>query len=101
MIWGPFWNRTSLSVKVFGRLAGQVDHTDNTVWRWFADPTWRASWAPPDTHDATAAGFVADLRALAAQRGHDPATARFINERRAASDEFAHNWDHTTCTAYS
>jgi hypothetical protein len=52
-----------------------------------------ASWAPPDTHDATAAGLVADLRALATQRRHDPATARFVGELRAASDEFARTWD--------
>jgi MmyB-like transcription regulator ligand binding domain len=32
-------------------------------------------------------------RALAAQRGDDPATARFIDELRAASDEFAQIWD--------
>jgi hypothetical protein len=44
-------------------------------------------------HDATAAGLVADLRALATQRGHDPATARFVDELRAASDEFARTWD--------
>ena len=82
-----------LSVEVFGRLADQADHADNMVWRWFTDPAWRASWAPTDTHDATAAGFVADLRALAARRGDDPATACFIDELRAASDEFAQIWD--------
>jgi MmyB-like transcription regulator ligand binding domain len=82
-----------LSAEVFGRLAGQADPADNMVWRWFTDPAWRASWAPTETRDATAAGFVADLRALAAQRGHDPATARFVGELRAASDEFAQNWD--------
>jgi hypothetical protein len=63
------------------------------VWRWFTDAARRASWAPTDTHDATPAGFVVDLRALAAQRGHDPAPARFIGELRAASDEFAQTWD--------
>jgi hypothetical protein len=78
---------------VFGRLADQADHADNMVWRWFTDPVWRASWAPTDTHDATAAGFVADLRALAAQRGADPATACFVGELRAASVEFAQIWD--------
>jgi transcriptional regulator with XRE-family HTH domain len=90
---GTVLAQNRLSVEVFGRLAGQADHADNMVWRWFTDPAWRASWAPPDTHDATAAGFVADLRALAAQRGHDPATACFVGELRAASNEFAQRWD--------
>jgi transcriptional regulator with XRE-family HTH domain len=90
---GTVLAQNRLSAEVFGRLADQTDHADNMVWRWFTDRTWRASWAPADTHDATAAGFVADLRALTAQRGHDPATARFIDELRAASDEFAHIWD--------
>lgn len=90
---GTVLAQNRLSVEVFGSLADQTDHADNMVWRWFTDPAWRASWAPTDTHDATAAGFVADLRALAAQRGDDPATARFIDELRAASDEFAQIWD--------
>jgi MmyB-like transcription regulator ligand binding domain len=89
----PVLAQNRLSVEVFGRLADQANHADNMVWRWFTDPAWRASWAPTDTHDATAAGFVADLRALAAQRAHDPATACFVDELRAASDEFAQIWD--------
>jgi transcriptional regulator with XRE-family HTH domain len=87
---GTVLAQNRLSAEMFGRLTDQTDRGDNMVWRWFTDPAWRASLAPPDTHDATAAGFVADLRALAAQRGDDPATARFIGELRAASDEFAH-----------
>jgi transcriptional regulator with XRE-family HTH domain len=90
---GTVLAQNRLSVEVFGRLAGQADHADNMVWRWFTDPAWRASWAPTDMHDAIATGFVADLRALAAQRGHDPATARFVDELGAASDEFAQIWD--------
>jgi transcriptional regulator with XRE-family HTH domain len=90
---GTVLAQNRLSVEVFGRLADQADHADNMVWRWFTDPVWRASWAPTDTHDATAAGFVADLRALAAQRGADPATACFVGELRAASVEFAQIWD--------
>lgn len=90
---GTVLAQNRLSVEVFGRLAEQADHANNMVWRWFTDRAWRSSWAPTDTHDATAAGFVADLRSLAAQRGDDPATARFIGELRAASDEFAQIWD--------
>ena len=66
---GTVLAQNQLSVEVFGRLVDQADHANNMVWRWFTDRAWRASWAPTDTHDATAAGFVADLRALAAQRG--------------------------------
>jgi transcriptional regulator with XRE-family HTH domain len=90
---GTVLAQNRLSVEVFGRLTDQPDHADNMVWRWFTDPAWRASWAPTDTQDATAAGLVADLRALAAQRGHDSAAACFVGELRAASDEFAQYWD--------
>jgi transcriptional regulator with XRE-family HTH domain len=90
---GTVLAQNRLSVEVFGRLADQADHANNMAWRWFTDPAWRASWAPTGTHDATAASLVADLRALAAQRRHDPATVCFVDELRAASDEFAHNWD--------
>jgi transcriptional regulator with XRE-family HTH domain len=90
---GTVMAQNRLSAEVFGRLADRPDHADNMVWRWFTDPAWRSSWAPTDTHDATGAGLVADLRAMAAQRGHDPATACFLGELRAASDEFTQNWD--------
>ena len=98
---GTVLAQNRLSVEVFGRLADQTDHADNMVWRWFTDPAWRASWAPTDTHDATAAGFVADLRALAAQRGDDHERARFIGELRAASESSPRCGTSTTCTACS
>jgi hypothetical protein len=75
--------------------ASPIRSTTPTTWCGGGSPTRRGvrPGHPTDAHDATAAGFVADLRVLAAQRGHDPATARFIGELRAASDEFARNWD--------
>ena len=63
------------------------------VWQWFTNRAWRVSWAPTNTHHAITTGLVADLRATAAQRGYDTATARLAGELRAASDEFAHQWD--------
>jgi transcriptional regulator with XRE-family HTH domain len=82
-----------LSAEIFGHLAAGSGRGDNMVRRWFTDPAWRASWAPPHTHHTTSDGLVADLRAAAAQRGYDPATARLVAELRAASGEFARCWD--------
>jgi transcriptional regulator with XRE-family HTH domain len=90
---GTVLSQNSLSAEVFGDLAAGAGHAANIVWRWFTDRAWRASWAPAHTHDTTTSGFAADLRAAAARRGYDPATARFVSELRAASDEFARHWD--------
>jgi len=96
---GRVLSQNGLSAEVFGDLAraghagGRAGYSGNFVWRWFTDRAWRASWAPAPTHDTTTTGLVADLRAAATQRGYDPATARFVGELRAASDEFARHWD--------
>jgi transcriptional regulator with XRE-family HTH domain len=92
---GTVLSQNRLSAKVFGHLADHRDHADhagyggNMVWRWFTDHAWRASWAPTNTHDTTTRGFVADLRAMATLHSYDAATARFVGQLRAASDEFA------------
>jgi len=92
---GTVLSQNGLSAEVFGDLAavGRAGHAGNFVWRWFTDRAWRASWAPAHTHDTTTGDLVADLRAAAAQRGYDATTARFVDELRAASDEFARHWD--------
>jgi transcriptional regulator with XRE-family HTH domain len=97
---GTVLSQNGLSAEVFGNFGDHADHAGNhagyaasMVWRWFTDRAWRASWAPASTYDATTSGFVADLRATAAQRGYDATTARFVGELRAASDEFARHWD--------
>ncbi|MBO0850963.1 MAG: helix-turn-helix domain-containing protein [Pseudonocardia sp.] len=90
---GTVRSQNALSAEVFGDLASSAGHAGNFVWRWFTDQAWRASWAPAHTHDTTASGMVADLRAAAAQRGYDAATARLVGELRAASDEFTRLWD--------
>ena len=97
---GNVLSQNGLSTEVFGDLAAGAaragngaGYPGNFVWRWFTDRAWRASWAPAHTHDTTTSGFVADIRAAAAQRGYDATTARFVGELRAASDEFARHWD--------
>jgi transcriptional regulator with XRE-family HTH domain len=96
---GTVLSQNGLSAELFGDLAragrsvGRADYAGNFVWRWFTDRAWRASWAPSHTHDVTASGFVADLRAAAAQRGYDATTARLVGELRSVSDEFARHWD--------
>jgi transcriptional regulator with XRE-family HTH domain len=96
---GTVLSQNGLSAELFGDLAraghsgNRTDYAGNFVWGWFTDRAWRASWAPAHTHDATASGLVADLRAAATQRGYDATTARFVEELRAVSDEFARHWD--------
>jgi transcriptional regulator with XRE-family HTH domain len=90
---GTVLSQNGLSAEVFGHLADQAGHDGNMVWRWFTDQAWRASWAPPGTHDTTARGLVADLRAMATQRGFDAASAQFTGRLRAVSGEFACHWD--------
>ncbi len=90
---GTVLAQNALSAEVFGDLAAEAAPARNFVWRWFTDPAWRASWAPAGTHDGTADGFVADLRAAVGQHGHDARTARFVGELRSASGEFARRWD--------
>ena len=90
---GTVLSQNGLSAEIFGHLTDHAGYDGNMVWRWFTDRAWRASWAPTDTHGTTASDLVADLRAMAGQRGYDAATARFIGELRAASGEFAGHWD--------
>jgi transcriptional regulator with XRE-family HTH domain len=90
---GTVLSQNGLSVKIFGHLTDQAGHDGSMVWRWFTDQAWRASWAPADTYDTTTRGLVADLRAAAAQRGFDAASAQFTGKLRAASGEFARHWD--------
>jgi transcriptional regulator with XRE-family HTH domain len=94
---GTVLAQNTLSMEVFGSLAGQDDHTGtyagNLVWRLFTDRPWRASWATAQAQDSIASGLVADLRATAALRGFDDPANRLVGELRAASGEFAHHWD--------
>jgi transcriptional regulator with XRE-family HTH domain len=97
---GTVLSQNGLGAEIFGDMAAgpgaagsHSGYAGNIVWRWFTDPAWRASWVPRDCDEATASGLVADLRSMAAQRGHDPEAARLIGELRAASGEFAHRWD--------
>jgi transcriptional regulator with XRE-family HTH domain len=59
---------------------------------WFTDPS-RRSLIPPEDHDHHSRTHVADLRATAARRHHDPQVADLIRRLRAGSAEFARLWD--------
>ncbi|MER7498982.1 helix-turn-helix domain-containing protein [Nonomuraea pusilla] len=62
------------------------------VHRWFTDPAARAIY-PADDHPYHSQRFVADLRAVAARRGDDPAVARMVAGLRRRSPEFAALWE--------
>jgi transcriptional regulator with XRE-family HTH domain len=93
--------QNGLNRALFGNFVGLPGRGQNVVWRWFTSPDWRArlgsvSWAE---EVATGWSYVADLRAVAAQRGHDPEVMSLIADLRSASAEFATVWeDHPVST---
>ncbi|MGW3130209.1 helix-turn-helix transcriptional regulator [Streptomyces sp. NPDC001123] len=84
-----------LNVALLGSFAGRPGHEKNLTWHWFTSAHWRSVLrsASPREEEATGLSYVADLRATAAQRGHDPAAAALVRDLRAASPEFAEMWD--------
>ncbi|WP_078849923.1 helix-turn-helix transcriptional regulator [Streptomyces sp. NRRL F-5126] len=84
-----------LNVALFGSFAGRPGREPNLTWHWFTSPTWRSVLrsASPQEEEATGLSYVADLRAVVAQRGHDPAAAALVGDLRGASAEFAAMWD--------
>ncbi|GHH29962.1 helix-turn-helix transcriptional regulator [Streptomyces lanatus] len=66
--------------------------TTGFLYRWFTEPASRAIY-PLEDHPHHSAVFAADLRAVAARRGHDTEITRLVARLRRASDEFAALWD--------
>ncbi|MFF2200052.1 hypothetical protein [Streptomyces sp. NPDC058145] len=85
---------TSADIALFGKFTDRPGHERNLTWHWFTSAHWRSvlrSASPQE--EATSLSYVADLRAILAQRGHDPAAATLVADLRAASAEFAGMWD--------
>ena len=84
-----------LNIALFGTFADRAGHGKNLTWHWFTSAHWRSVLrsASPQEEEATSLSYVADLRATAAQRGHDPAAATLVSDLREASAEFAEMWD--------
>ena len=85
--------QNDLNVVLFGRFTGLTGREGNLIWRWFTDPRWRYVLEPPSQHPDTGHAYVADLRAVVAQRDHDAAATELVTALRAASAEFGAMWD--------
>ncbi|GIJ46578.1 DNA-binding protein [Virgisporangium aliadipatigenens] len=84
--------QNSLNVALFDRFTGLPGWEGNLVWRWFTDRHWRHVLEPPEQHTDAGRAYVADLRAVVAQRD-EPASRALLAALLAASDEFAAMWD--------
>ncbi|MET8450413.1 hypothetical protein [Streptomyces sp. NPDC005209] len=83
-----------LNIALFGTFTDRPGHERNLTWHWSTSAHWRSvlrSASPQE--EATSLSYVADLRAILAQRGHDSAAATLVADLRAASAEFADMWD--------
>ncbi|GIF66659.1 hypothetical protein Ais01nite_46940 [Asanoa ishikariensis] len=81
--------QNALSRALLGRWTDGDGRSANVIWRWFTDPESRALNAPEE-HESLGRGYVADLRAAAARRGHE--AERLVSDLSAASPEFADYW---------
>lgn len=85
--------QNDLHVALFGSLAGLPGLAGNMIWRWFSLPQERFVSGPAASFDDTGHGYVADLRAILAQRHDDPAAVSLVADLRATSAEFRDMWD--------
>ncbi|ONK09717.1 helix-turn-helix transcriptional regulator [Streptomyces sp. MP131-18] len=81
-----------LAVALVGRPPAVSGPAASFVHRWFTDPAARRLY-PPEDHAHHSRVFVADLQAVAARRGRDPAVSRMVTALRRHSEEFAALWD--------
>ncbi len=89
---GDLLAQNPLAEALFGCVCTVEEEDRNIVWRWFTDPAVRAAY-PAGERDHYGRVHVADLRAAAARRGHDPLVTALVGRLRAASPEFAALWD--------
>jgi transcriptional regulator with XRE-family HTH domain len=92
---GTVVGQNDLNRALFGNFVGLPGREGNVVWRWFTSAAWRdrLGSVSVDEEVATGLAYVADLRAVAAQRGSDPEALSLIADLRSASAEFAQAWD--------
>ncbi|MFB6838767.1 helix-turn-helix transcriptional regulator [Streptomyces sp. NPDC056361] len=88
---GDVLAQNAMARALLGGVCTVSEHGRNVVWRWFADERARTAY-PPEEHAYYSRLHVADLRAAAGRRSHDPASTRLVDRLRAASDEFAELW---------
>jgi transcriptional regulator with XRE-family HTH domain len=88
-----------MSTALYGRMAGAGRRPANLIWRWFTDADWRHLQEPVGQHEQSGRAYVADLRTVVARRGHDPQALELVDGLRAASAEFAAQWDEHVVSA--
>jgi transcriptional regulator with XRE-family HTH domain len=81
-----------LNVTLFGRFAGLPGLAANLVWHWFTSPEWRHRLDPPENQEQTGAAYVADLRAVIAERGHGSPAGELVDQLIESSPEFRALW---------
>ena len=82
-----------LNISLFGPMTDRPGYESNLIWVWFTSPAWRDRLEPRTQHEQTGLAYVADLRAAAAQRGHDGASTALVRALREMSADFAELWD--------
>ncbi len=82
-----------LNTALFGSFTERPGREANLVWQWFTSPTWRFKLEPAEQHEQTGRAYVADLRAITAQREGDTDAADLVAALLDASAEFAALWD--------
>ena len=83
-----------LNLTLFGSMTGQ-----NLITLWFTSPEWRDTLEDRSQHEQTGLAYVADLRAAAAQRGHDQTSTTLIRTLRERSADFGALWDRGAVSA--
>ena len=81
-----------LHAALFGSIASKAGLERNMIWRWFCLPHVRFAAGPAEVIDGTGRGYVADLRAIVAQRRHDSAAVALVCDLRERSAEFRELW---------
>ncbi|MEU6085531.1 helix-turn-helix transcriptional regulator [Streptomyces sp. NPDC047085] len=89
---GAVLAQNALAKALVGDASARPPRERNLTRRFFLDPTARALF-PPEDLPGHARDHVANLRAVAAARPHDPEPAALVAELRASSEEFARLWD--------
>jgi transcriptional regulator with XRE-family HTH domain len=82
-----------LNIALFGQFAGRPWPAANLIWHWFTSPAWRDRLDPREQQEQTGFAYLADLRTVLAQRGHDARAVELVERLHRASPEFSAMWD--------
>jgi transcriptional regulator with XRE-family HTH domain len=90
-----------LNITLFGQFAGRSWLEANLIWHWFTSPAWRDRLDPPEQQDQTGFAYVADLRTVLAERGHEGRARELVDRLQEVSPDFRAMWDrHAVATLH-